>query len=249
MLIAIALSGLAAAFAAPIILSSNDDDDEDLLVADPASGDEETSDLLEEAFLPEEADADADATTDGEVFDLVAGEGEYEFEEFDPEQDVARIEMASEDATITTGFADDGTPEVYATMPDGEEMTLCFPGLSDVPGAAIELVIPEGDDGAPLHLSLNEVLGLGTADDDAAAHTTFVLDGWGDFGDGVFDEPTDDLDGLVPIAPGDGDEVDEPTDPIDDLLPVAPGSGDDEDTPVDPLPDVTPVAPNPGDGY
>ena len=238
MLIVLALSGLAAAFAAPIILSKEDDDDDP--VSPIPGSEEEQQDLLEIALS---SDAGVEA---GSAFTLSAAPGDYEFEEFDPSEDVLHLEMPGDDATIEAGLSEDGIPEIIATLPGGEAMTLRFPNLPAVPGSAVEIVIPDTVDG-PLTLSLDEVLDLGTIEENTPAETVFLLDGWGEYGDGVLDHPIDDTSSLFPLAPGVGEDIDASSDPLDDLLPVAPGAGDAVDLPPDPLPWSQPVTPNPGD--
>ena len=303
LLILTALSGLAAAFAAPIVLSGDDDDEEtngtDRAALDSAENildaaypdDAIVQDTLNDTFvqdLPSEVagpdatdgtfvqDAPAnifvqdaptdifvqdapvnifvqDALPEGETFGLEAGAGTFEFEDFDPRVDVARIDMPDDAATIQTGLAPDGTPEVSASLSDGSEMTLTFPGLSEVPEHAIEFSIPREDGDDDMVLSLSSVLELGsdapTTDGLASSASSFFVmeDDFDHLGLGALDDPIDDLDELLPLAPGSGDAVDGLTDPLDDLLPTAPGGGDDIDTPVDPLTDVDPVAPGSGD--
>lgn len=295
LLILTALSGLAAAFAAPIVMSNDDDDADEMTGPDPGSMDS-AENILDDAFsddafvqdepsvpfvqdmpgetVVQDAPSDLfvqdapsdlfvqdapsdlfvqDTLPEGEAFGLEAGEGTFEFEDFDPRVDIARIDMPDDAATIQSGLAADGTPEVVASLSDGSEMTLAFPGLAEVPQHAIEFTIPDEDAETDMVLSLAAVLELG-ADASVSsapaqpAENIFVMEE--DFdpsGLGALDDALDDLEDLLPVSPGSGDDVDELTDALDDLLPTAPGGGDDIDTPGDPLPDVTPVAPNPGD--
>lgn len=294
LLILTALSGLAAAFAAPIVLSNEGDDDEmdgadshaldsaENILDDAFSDDSPLQDPVSETLV-QDAPADVfvqdapgnifvqdmpsdifvqdappnifvqDALPEGETFGLDAGAGTFEFEDFDPRVDIARIDMPDDAATIRTGLAPDGTPEVSASLSDGSDMTLTFPGLTEVPERAIEFTIPSEDGDEDMVLSLAQVLELGADIDPEdevaqAPASIFVMeDDYDPLGLGALDNPIDDLADLLPLAPGSGDAVDELTDPLDDLLPVAPGGGDDVDTPLDPLPGGVPVAPNPGD--
>lgn len=180
-----------------------------------------------------------DVLPQGETFGLSAQQGTFELEDFDPRVDIARIEMPDDSAAIQTGLAFDGTPEVYATLSDGSEMTLTFPGLAEVPENAIEFSIPQEDGGEDLVLSLADVIELGGDDpaieplEDTISNIFVMGDAPEDLPSDLYDQPVDDLDGLVPVSAGSGDDLDDVTEMLDDLMPVAPGSGDDIDTPTD----------------
>lgn len=283
LLILTALSGLAAAFAAPIVLSNDDDDDDEMSSAEKNALDS-TENILDDAFsddslvqdpvsetFVQDAPADIfvqDAPTDifvqdapanifvqdtlpeGETFGLEARAGSFEFEDFDPRVDVARIDMPDDTAMIRTGLATDGTPEVTASLSDGSDMTLTFPGLTEIPDRAIEFVIPGEDGDEDMVLSLADVLELGSdpSAEGAAPESIFVMEeAFDPLGLGALDDAIDDLADLLPLSPGTGDDIDELTEALDDLLPTPPGGGDDVDTPVEPLPGVAPISPNPGD--
>ncbi len=262
MLIAIALTGLAAAFVAPIFLGSDDaDEDTGPVIADDNADDVHVGDLIDE--LDQELDTpvsepldepphvseELNSADDKELFEVRFAEGIYEFEEFNPVTDVVRVHMTSADATVETGMSEDGAPEVLITNPDGDEMALSFPGFADVPVEGVEITVLEGASDT-ISLMLSEILSRGVQDmsDEAEPDPeTLGLDKWDAEEDTILDDPIDDLADLVPLAPGSGDDVDTGTDALDDLVALTAGGGDDVDVPVDPLPDVNPIAPNPGD--
>ncbi|MDJ1008971.1 MAG: hypothetical protein QNJ13_14230 [Paracoccaceae bacterium] len=237
MLIALVLGGLAAAMAAPIVLSSEEDDDEDVVAGEPEVGDPgEATSLLD----PEES------VDLGEIFEIPQVPGAYEIEDFDPEIDRLTLTIADIDATVETGWNDDGSVYLRADTADGE-WSVSLLGQTEVPGAAVTFIVPHGDDGEALSLSLAEIMELGAPGEDGGEATRFVLDGGSDHPMAVLDEPLDDLGTLAPIPPGEGDTADEGSGAVDDLEPLAPGSGETTDEPTAPTDETDPVAPGSGD--
>jgi len=250
MLLALALGGLAAAFAAPVLMSSQDDDDDYM----PEPEDGASPDVG--ALLAGGADVET-----GDLYEFAAAPGDFEIEGFDPELDSCLVRLDDPDALIETGWEEDGTPYLLADTAEGA-MTLLFPGLEAVPADAVSFALPEGDDGEPLKLSVSDILALGA--DHVAGLVTQVLDHGDerDFSD--FDTPlvsdeemllvlpepgdvTEDatglLDDLVPLDPVAADAVDAATGAVDDLPPIGPADPQAPDSLPEPLTGTVPLAP------
>ncbi len=233
MLIAVALSALAAAFALPFVMSGGDDEDVDAVSPESEGAFDDLTDLVEAPLFSRE------------YFTVHAGEGLFELSEFRAEFDTCVIKCPDLEVAFETGANDEGIPQVYVTLANGEEMTVSFPGLSDVPGDAVQIEVPVSEVEGPVMLSLNDVMSSGTGDAAEPANPVFSLDAWDDGNDAIYDEPAGDLADLVPLAPGAGDAGDEPSDLVGELFPVAPSDPETDDQPSGGVPDVTPIGPNP----
>jgi hypothetical protein len=241
MLLALALGGLAAAFAAPLLLSSDEDDAEndDLLVAEPGSAEGEHADSL--------LDVTEESGT-GHTFEIAASAGEFIVENFDIETDCCIVTVQEIDVMVETGWDEDGTPLLRTGTAEGD-FVVAFPGLDAVPATAVIYLVPEADvDGEEaVMLSLADILNRGA---DAAAVegvTSDTMDGGEEHPPTIFDATFDDLGPLSPVLPSVGDVADDAADLLDALLPLGPGAGEIIDGLTDPLDDVLPLPPGDGD--
>lgn len=229
MLLALALGGLAAAFAAPVLMSSDDADEDDL----PGPEDEASPDVG--ALLAGGADVET-----GDLYEVAAAPGVFEIEGFDPERDSCLVRLDDADALIETGWEEDGTPYLLAGTAEGVT-TLQFPGLEAVPTDAVSFALPEGDDGEPLTLSLSDVLTMGAEHGDDLVTQVLDVGNERDFPD--FDSPLVSDEEMLLVLPELGDVIEDATGLLDDLLPLDPVAGDAADTATAAVDDLLPIGP------
>ncbi len=172
-------------------------------------------DLLDDG--PEE---DAEAQAVGDLYELDATPGETVFDGFAPGEDIVEVDLST--LTDDLVFEETGAPEgaaVSFAVGDEAALTLRFPGLSEVPGDDIEMLLADAD-GGTFQMSLAELRLAAEAEFDPVdpdAPETAV--------EGVAADGLDPVDPDLPDAPGPGD-VGPGLDPVDPDLPDAPGDPD-----------------------